>query len=422
MKNKISTYRIPLLFSALCMALMLLIVFQVNWLLTSRAMIEEQFDQKVNLALGSAMSHHNDAYSSRLDLELANAACSPDAGCCLFASDTISISAQEQHALGITLSNAMASFGIEEEYQVALLNDPLVKSDNSKSYSCSINPLKNDKKNDVRLSVSFPCKQQYVFDKLKFMIISAVLISLLLASISFIILRALVQQKRLTENNIDFFNNTAHELKTPLTNISLALSLFNRKNEHSKDQKYLDIIKRESSKLSHQVDRVLYLSKMENGEYTLDEVAVNLKEVIQEAVQYMDMIREEKNGTIELDLPQEDCIVKGDRFHLSNICINLLDNALKYCDSDPVVKISLRQQDGALQLLFKDNGIGISKYDQEHIFKKFQRVNTGDIQNTKGFGIGLAYVRAVLELHKGFIKVDSEVDNGSQFEISIPTV
>jgi len=174
--------------------------------------------------------------------------------------------------------------------------------------------------------------------------------------------------------------------------------------------------------LSHQVDRVLYLSKMEKGEYTLDQTEIDLKEVIREAVQYMDMIREEKNGTIELDFPDEDCIVRGDRFHLNNICINLLDNALKYCDDDPIVKISLRHQNGVLKLLFTDNGIGISKYDQEHIFKKFQRVNTGDIQNTKGFGIGLSYVRTALALHKGFIKVSSELNSGSQFEISIPTI
>ncbi len=420
MKNRFSSYRIPLLFSAVCLALLLLIVFQVNWLLTSRALVEEQFDQKVNLALGSALSQHNNTYSKDLNLELFNTCGSAD-DCCYFGTDTIYISKQEQDDLAKALSSSMACFGVDEDYQMALVSDANKVDKESKGYTCSFTPLSGEDE-PVQLCVTFPCKQQYVFDKLKFMIISAVLISLLLASISFIILRALVQQKRLTENNIDFFNNTAHELKTPLTNISLALSLFNRKNNNPKDQKYLDIIKRESSKLGHQVDRVLYLSKMEKGEYILDETEVNLKEVISDAVQYMDMIREEKSGLIELDFPQEDYIVRGDRFHLNNICINLLDNALKYCETDPIVKISLRQQNGIVKLLFTDNGIGISKYDQEHIFKKFQRVNTGDIQNTKGFGIGLSYVRTALALHKGFIKVNSELNNGSQFEISIPTV
>ena len=384
--------------------------------------MEEQFDQKVNLALGSALSQHNNTYSKDLNIELFNT-CSTADNCCYFGTDTIYISKQEQKDLEKALSKSMACFGVDEDYQMALVSDANKNKVEKelKGYTCSFTPLSGEDA-PVQLCVTFPCKQQYVFDKLKFMLISAVLISLLLATISFIILRALVQQKRLTENNIDFFNNTAHELKTPLTNISLALSLFNRKNDNPRDQKYLDIIKRESSKLGHQVDRVLYLSKMEKGEYILDETDVNLKEVIADAVQYMDMIREEKNGTIELDFPEGDCIVKGDRFHLNNICINLLDNALKYCDNDPIVKITLRQETGIIKMLFTDNGIGISKYDQEHIFKKFQRVNTGDIQNTKGFGIGLSYVRKALELHKGFIKVQSELNNGSQFEISIPTI
>ena len=93
---------------------------------------------------------------------------------------------------------------------------------------------------------------------------------------------------------------------------------------------------------------------------------------------------------------------------------------MKYCDENPHLKISVSHQNGLIKLLFSDNGIGISKYDQEHIFQKFQRVNTGDVQNTKGFGIGLSYVKAALDMHKGFIKVNSEVNKGSQFEISIP--
>jgi len=381
-------------------------------------MIEEQFDQKVNLALGSALTQHNAEYSKELSLELFNS-CQGSKDCCYYGSDTINISSQEQADLAKTISSSMTCFGIEEDYDIAMVSDVNAVEKASKTYSCSIDRT-NTESNDVQLLVSFPCKQQYVFDKLKFMIISAILISLFLATVSFIILRALIQQKRLTENNIDFFNNTAHELKTPLTNISLALSLFNRGNHSPKEEKYLQIIKRESSKLTNQIERVLYLSKMENGEYTLKETSLDLKEIIQEAVQYMDMIRAEENGVIELDLPAAPCMVLGDRFHLGNICINLLDNALKYCEKDPRIKISLSQENGVYKLLFSDNGIGISKFDQEHIFKKFQRVNTGDIQNTKGFGIGLSYVKTALEMHRGLIKVSSELHKGSQFEISLP--
>ena len=418
MKDWIKNRRIPLLFSAACLSLLLLIVFQINWLLTSQQLVEEQFDQKVNLVLGSALNHFNTSRANDLILD-SSTCCAADKACYSLFTDDLYISLEEQDKLEETIADYMSCFGIADAYEFSIVDKQLIDKSSKKSYNCSVDPT-NVQAEEVRLQVNFPCRSQYVFDKLKFMMISSILISMLLATVSFLILKALIQQKRTTENNIDFFNNTAHELKTPLTNISLALNLFNRKNKDVKDQKYLQIIKRESAKLTNQIERVLYLSKMESGEYILEKEEFDLREVVQQAVQYMDMIRAEKKGEINLDLPETSCVVKGDRFHLNNICINLVDNALKYCEQNPIINISLRQEADTFKLIFSDNGIGISKYDQEHIFEKFQRVSTGDIQNVKGFGIGLSYVKTVLEMHKGFIKVQSELNKGTQFEISIP--
>ncbi len=420
LKNWITHHRIPLLFSAVCLALLLLIVFQVNWLLTSRALVEEQFDQRVSLALGSALTEYNTKYSKDLFLEEFNScADNKDKACYFFESDVKNaIPKSEQAVLLKTLSGYMSCFGIDEGYDVAIFNNQSYCAEDD-AYCCAINPNVIEMA-DYQLSVSFPRRGDYVFDKLKFMMLSSVLISLLLGLVSFIILRALVQQKRITENNIDFFNNTAHELKTPLANITLALSLFNRKNKEHEGNKYLHIIETENSKLITQIKRVLYLSKMESEEYRLQEEELDLRAIVNKAVGYMEMIINEKKGIIEIDFPANECLVKGDPFHLNNICINLIDNALKYCERKPHLSISIREERCRYKLIFSDNGIGISKNDQAHIFKKFQRVNTGDIRETKGFGIGLSYVKKALELHKAYIEVKSELNKGSQFEISIP--
>ncbi len=420
MKNQTIYRRIPILFAAVCIALILLMVFQINWLLTSREMIREQFDQKVELVIGNALSSHNKTYTHDLTLSESHC-CSDDKSCYTLDGNTGFIPRSERKALEKSISSSMACYGIEDEYHLALICSNNIKK-SPKSYSCSLYPSTKHSETGVQLTVTFPYRNKYVFDKLKFMLVSSILIFLLLATVSFIILNALIQQKRITENNIDFFNNTAHELKTPLTNISLALNLFNRKNESVQGQQYLKIIERESSKLSKQIERVLHLSKMESGDDHLRLEEIDLKTVVTEAVDYMDMIRAKKDGKIQLDLPETPCIIKSDRFHLTNICINLLDNALKYCEEPPQIKISLKKHDNYYKLTFSDKGIGISKYDLEHIFEKFQRVNTGDVQDTKGFGIGLSYVKTALEMLNGFIKVHSELHKGTQFEISLPSV
>lgn len=408
MKNWIKLNQVPYLFATVCLGLFALVAFQINWLSQSRALIEEQFDQKVNLALGSALSDFNTAYSTEFEVDEL-----------LIDTDEEQVTDEQLLDLEESLHSYMTIYGIEENYKISIL-DNIVKADEMGcAYACSLNTL-NGCCSSYAIGVSFGSKDQYLFDKMKSMILSSVLIFLLLSGISFFILWSLIKQKRITENNIDFFNNTAHELKTPLTNISLALSLLTRRHKEIKQDKYVDIIKRENSKLTEQIERVLFLSKMENGEYVLKKESICLKKVITEVVANMQMIVEEHNGTLNLHFPNEDYLVMGDQYHLSNVFKNLIDNALKYCEQNPVINISLVPENEGIKVLFSDNGIGISKIDQVHIFEKFQRVNTGDVKDTKGFGIGLSYVKTVVEMHRGVIRVLSELNKGSQFEVYIP--
>lgn len=408
--------KVSFLFIMVGLGLGTLMSFQITWLTTAKQLIEEQFDQKVNLAMGSALTQFNAKHDTSLDVV-------QDCG-----EDTESlayipvkkgeISFKDQEELENCLSSYMSCYGIDEKYSVTIFDKSC--EPNSGTYCCSINPS-SDIKSDYEIGVSFEARDRYLFDKMKFMIVSSILIFFLLASICFLILWSLIKQKRITENNIEFFNNTAHELKTPLTNISLAMNLINRKHPTMQTSAYARIIKSESDKLASQIERVLFLSKMENGDYTMSEEMINIKEILEEVVQNMSLLVEEKGGSIKLNLPQKDIYIKGDYYHLSNVFKNLIDNAIKYCDTNPVIRIGLEEAAQKIKLTFSDNGIGISSIDQEMIFEKFQRVQSGNLHETKGFGIGLSYVKKVIELHKGWISVTSDISRGSKFQLVLPS-
>lgn len=416
MNHLLTLHKVPYLFTIVCLGLFTLVAFQVNWLNTSKILIEEQFDQKVNLAMGSALTEFNAQHKTKLDIEEGQE-CGDSESYKYIPVNSGEMTMAGQEELEESLSNYMTCYGIDEKYSITIF-DKACEAPVS-AYCCSISTQKGQNL-DYKIGVSFQAKDEYLFDKMKFMIMSSVLIFILLTAISFFILAALVKQKRITENNIDFFNNTAHELKTPLTNISLALSLMTKKHQDVKESRYAQIINVESKKLKDQIDRVLFLSKMENGDYILQREPINLKILLKAVVSDMAMLVDEKAGRIKLHLPQAAVTISGDYDHLYNVCRNLIDNALKYCDKQPDIIINLKESGHKVILTFQDNGIGICPKDQEHIFEKFQRVNTGNIHEAKGFGIGLSYVKTVVELHKGLINVVSVLNKGSQFELVLP--
>jgi len=374
-------------------------------------MIEEQFDQKVNMAIGSTLSDFN--INNETSLVMQELQGCGDENLRYLPFDQNMFSNEAQVELEESLSSYMGSYGIDEKYNVEILSGTCVPAKGA--YCCSIGG--ND---EYMLGVSFLARKEYTHDQLVPMVLASILIFLLLASVSFLILWSLVKQKRITENNIDFFNNTAHELKTPLTNISLALKLLGNKYSVVQEDKYAKIIKSENTKLSNQIERVLFLSKMENGEYALKKESLDIGQVLKEVTDNMKLLADEREAIISLDLPKNKTTILGDYYHISNVFRNLIDNALKYCDKNPVINISVQEEQNQIIVVFKDNGIGISAQDQSHIFEKFQRVNTGNIRRAKGFGIGLSYVKTVIEMHKGLVRVESELNKGSTFQLLIP--
>ena len=346
--------RVPFLFSIVCLALLALMIFQIYWLQTSRNLIETQFDQKVSLAMGSALSKFHSAHE---DLPVSNRQCNSESSnyLTIFPIEKPAFDRSDQQELESYLQEYMACYGIDEPYAVEIFNqgNPAYKS----TYCCAIG-LSGTCENDYMIGINFASKDDYLFRQMGPMITSSVLIFLLLASVSFMILWSLVQQKRITENNIDFFNNTAHEFKTPLTNISLAIKLLVSKHESLKEDKYAHIIKAENSRLANQIERILFLSKIESGEYRLRKEVLDIKDILTEVAESMTLAVNQAGGEIRLNFPAHHPRVMGDRLHLSNVFRNLIDNAIKYSNGPPMIEISLREDEKQVKVFFRDHGIG----------------------------------------------------------------
>ncbi len=221
----------------------------------------------------------------------------------------------------------------------------------------------------------------------------------------------------------DFVNNMTHELKTPISTISLASQMLNDRSipdEHKNLSQISRIIQVESKQLGFQVERVLQMAIFDHGELKLKSEEVDLHEIIETVAQNFLLQLDKREGKLEFLPEAEDAVVEGDLMHLTNVVSNLLENAMKYTSQKPEISIATRTENGFLVVSVKDNGIGINKEDHKRIFDKFFRVPTGNVHNVKGFGLGLSYVKLIIEQHNGSINLKSEPNKGSQFNIHLP--
>lgn len=247
---------------------------------------------------------------------------------------------------------------------------------------------------------------------------------ILITSLAFwLIYRNLRQQERLTALKNDFISNITHELKTPIATVSVAieaLSNFNALQNPQLTKEYLDISKNELNRLTILVDKVLKMSIFEQKEPELQLELVNVKDLVQQITASMRLQFEKYHAEVNIQSEGENFIIEGDRLHLTSVIYNLVDNALKYSPEDPKININVEQQNGHLNLLVQDNGIGIAPEYRNRIFEKFFRVPTGDVHNVKGYGLGLNYVASVVQKHGGKIEVESAPGQGSCFTVSLP--
>jgi two-component system phosphate regulon sensor histidine kinase PhoR len=268
-----------------------------------------------------------------------------------------------------------------------------------------------------------PDIKKIVLEQMRWMIIGAIFFTLMIISAFYITVSALLRQKKLSEIKNDFINNMTHELKTPLATISLAIdALKNEKviQDRAKMDYFNGIIKEENKRMNKHVETILQAAVMDRQEIQLTKQPLLVNGLINEILSNYALQLQEKNGAVELQLNAKRDLINADPVHFRNLISNLIDNAVKYSKGNLLLKISTSNTNRNLIIRFEDNGIGMSKETVRRIFEKFYRAHTGNIHNVKGFGLGLSYVKTIIDAHHGKIKVDSTLGRGSTFTIEVP--
>jgi two-component system phosphate regulon sensor histidine kinase PhoR len=273
------------------------------------------------------------------------------------------------------------------------------------------------------LHVHLPDQKRFVLRSMQPMLLSSALFVLLIIAAFVYTLRTIWQQKRLGDIKNDLVNNLTHELKTPISTIALACEALNDPGIPKSPEQvklFTNMIRDENKRLGLLVESVLQSAVTEGGRMRLRLVDVDLHAVLAEVVRNNAISAQNRGGRLQLETGAALAHVRGDRTHLANVFYNLIDNAVKYCEREPVIVISTRSDEKGITVSVRDNGIGIPRAEQKKIFDRLYRVPTGDRHNVKGFGLGLSYVKAVVEQHGGSIRLDSEPGTGSTFHIIIP--
>ena len=273
------------------------------------------------------------------------------------------------------------------------------------------------------LSVCFANQNKIILIELSMWLFwSSLFIIIIIFSFSYVIY-TIFRQKKLSEMKNDFINNMTHEFKTPISTISLASEvLLNSESNASNDRikKYSKIIFDENQRMRYQVDRVLNMAQHEKGELRLIKTKTDIHELVTNTTSNLFFGDSEKNLQLNFSFNATKTTINLDELHITNVIKNIVENAYKYSRKDPLLEIITTDfQDGVI-ISFKDNGIGMSHETQKHIFEKFYRVPTGNVHNVKGFGLGLYYVKTMVEAHGGFVSVQSELNKGSRFDVYLP--
>jgi len=282
----------------------------------------------------------------------------------------------------------------------------------------------NDKSN-YRLLVNFPERKKFILSSILTMLILSIVFTLIIVIAYSSALYQLIKQRQISEIKTDFINNMTHEFKTPIATINLALdSIRNPKiiDDKEKVLRYLGMIKEENKRMHAQVENVLRISKLEKNELNISKERVELNDLVEDAISHVELIIEDRGGHIETHLDAEKSSVLANETHFTNVLVNVLDNAIKYSPEAPKIIVTTELAGNNILVHIKDHGSGMSKAAQKRVFEKFYREHTGNIHNVKGHGLGLAYVKRIVEDHQGHISVESEKEKGSTFTIKLPLI
>jgi two-component system phosphate regulon sensor histidine kinase PhoR len=273
------------------------------------------------------------------------------------------------------------------------------------------------------LIIVIPDVRLYLLNSLKWIILGAILFIIVVLAAFFITIRSLLNQRKVNEIKNDFINNMTHELKTPLATISLAVDALKTAKVQSDPTSvayFSNIIKEENVRMNKHVETILETGQLENKDLELNMQPVNVHDLIQAVVDSYKLQLEEKPSNIHMKLAATKPEISADEEHLLHVLSNLMDNAIKYSKETIDILVGTKNVNNKMIITIEDNGIGMSSETTKHIFEKFYRAHSGNIHNVKGFGLGMSYVKRIVALHKGQIRVQSELDHGTTIEISLP--
>jgi two-component system, OmpR family, phosphate regulon sensor histidine kinase PhoR len=274
-----------------------------------------------------------------------------------------------------------------------------------------------------QIVVVLPDFAHQVWQGLKWIIAGSILFSLVIIAAFYVTLKTLYNQKKLSEIKTDFINNMTHEFKTPIATISLAVDAIKNEKVQSNKEKlnyFTAIIKDENKRMNKHVETILHAALLEKQELKLQFTTVHIHALLQGIVDNYGLQLQDKNGAVDMQLQAKNDLLHIDEVHFTNMLSNLIDNAIKYSNDNVQIKVTTHATNKFFLLSIQDNGIGMSKESVKRVFEKFYRAHTGNVHNVKGFGLGMSYVKSVVDAHKGKIKVESTLGKGTTFIVEIP--
>ncbi len=339
----------------------------------------------------------------------------------------------DPESLQTLLHQELKNSGITMDYKYAIYSHTLGKSrfimgnsdfniNSHNVYSILLFPSDIKTKANY-LYLYFPDHRNYILHSAGFLAVPSVLLIFMILGIFVLTVNTILKQKKLSSIKNDFINNMTHELKTPIATISLASQML-RDSSVSNTPKTIEhvsgVIYQEAKRLSFQVEKVLQMAIFNEGRLKLKFKDFDVNDLARTVVQNFELRVQNKEGALLTELNATNSVIKGDEVHLTNVLFNLLDNALKYSKDKPEIIVATENKNNFLMLSVKDNGIGIAKEYHKQIFERFYRVPTGNVHDVKGFGLGLSYVKKIIDAHSGFVKVESTLNKGTKFLIYFP--
>ncbi len=392
-------------------SLLALIILQVNWLNHSRKLLETQFDQKVTMALCSAV---DEIAREQAQGEYCRKLCSEPQS---FSSTQIIPSTIDPQAVWQRVESNFQRYHIYQPFQFNIIpTDTLGNA--PATYCSSVEPITKDQQ---FLEVKLEGKQAYVIEEMGMMIGSSVLLLGTICLLFGLTASKLLQQRKWNRLSIEFFNNMAHEFRTPLTNIQLAYAMAKRQRPSLKEDPYMNVIRNESQRLLEQIERMLHVARLEKGDFQINKESFLLKAFLSDIISDMKWQAEQHGSEIKLELGSvDDLRMEADKLHLSNAIRNLLDNSIKYGKAFSQIILEVRAEENMILLTIEDQGQGMSHEQFELLTQKFRRGQEGDIHQVPGFGLGLCYVKRIAELHGGSLVLDSADGDACRISIVLP--